>query len=169
MVEEGFFDVIFTTNLDPFLEDALAGGGLAATDFEVLICGEHSGEEIADALESAQPPVKIVKLHGDVPSRSFAFTPSEISLLGSVSERFLHRYLGRDLIIVGHGPHDYDVSRAIEREGGSIWYVGQGAPSMDTLIYQAMRARTTQTNVVSGEFGLFDRFFDALYDELMRS
>jgi len=30
-----------------------------------------------------------------------------------------------------------------------------------------MKARGTQMNVISGEFGLFDRFFDALHSELM--
>jgi len=121
-----------------------------------------------DILESAQPRVKIVKLHGDVSSRSFAFTPSEISLLGSQGERILRRYMGRDLIIVGHGPRDYDINRAIEREGGSIWYVSQSPPPMDDLVYQAMRARGTRANIISGEFGLFDRFFSALHSELMR-
>jgi hypothetical protein len=32
-----------------------------------------------------------------------------------------------------------------------------------------MRARGTQTNIISGKFGMFDRFFDALYNELMHS
>jgi hypothetical protein len=168
LIKEGFFNVIFTTNLDPFLENSLADSRLEATDFEVLICGEQSSTETVEFLESAQPQVKIVKLHGDVHSRSFAFTPSEISLFGGESERVLSRYLSRDLIIVGQGPRDYDISRAIEREGGSIWYIGQSPPSMDDLIYQAMRARGTQKNVISGEFGLFDRFFDALHNELMR-
>ena len=40
---------------------------------------------------------------------------------------------------------------------------------MDDLVYQAMRGRGTQKNVISGEFGLFDRFFEALHSELMRS
>jgi hypothetical protein len=121
-----------------------------------------------DILENAQPRTKIVKLHGDVHSRSFAFTPSEISLFGGDGERVLRHYLGCDLIIVGHGPRDYDINRAIEREGGSIWYVGQSPPSMDDMIYQAMRARGTQNNVINEEFGLFDRFFEALHRELMR-
>ena len=169
LVEKGFFDILFTTNLDPFLENSLADSKLEATDFEMVICGEQSSAETIDILESAQPRVKIVKLHGDVHSRSFAFTPSEISLFGGGGERVLRRYLSRDLIIVGHGTRDYDINRAIEREGGSIWYINQGPPSMDDLIYQAMRSRGTQTNVISGEFGLFDRFFEALHSELMRS
>ncbi len=173
LIGKGFFDIIFTTNLDPFLENSLeqynGQGEFNGLDFEVLICGEQSSAETMDILESAQPRVKIFKLHGDIHSRSFAFTPSEISLFGSNGELVLRRYLSRDLIIVGHGPRDYDINRAIEREGGSIWYIGQSPPSMDNLIYQAMRARGTQTNVISGEFGLFDRFFEALHGELMRS
>ncbi len=167
LVRKGFFDVIFTTNLDPFLEDALTDGKMGAPDFEVLVCGEQNGR-FAEILESMQPRVKIVKLHGDLLSRSFAFTPSEISLFGSESERVLRRYLYRDLIIVGHGPRDYDINRTIEREGGSIWYVNQNPPSTEDMIYQAMRGRGTPSNVISGEFGLFDRFFEALYAELMR-
>jgi hypothetical protein len=169
LIEEGFFDILFTTNLDPFLENSLADSKSEATDFEVVVCGEQTNAETMDILESAQPRIKIVKLHGDVRSRSFAFTPSEISLLGGDGERVLRRYLSRDLIIVGHGPRDYDINRAIEREGGSIWYIGQSPPPMDDLVYQAMKARGTQKNIISGEFGLFDRFFEALHDELMRS
>jgi hypothetical protein len=169
LIEKGFFNTILTTNFDPFLEQALAESKLDPTDLETLVCGGGGSADIIDLLESAQPPVKIVKLHGDLRSRSFAFTPSEISVLGSENERALRRYLNHDLIIVGYGPRDYDVNRAIEREGGSIWYVDQNPPSMDNMIYQAMRARRTQTNIISGQFGLFDRFFDALYHELMHS
>jgi hypothetical protein len=168
LIERGFFDIIFTTNLDPFLENSLANGKLGATDFEVLVCGEQSSAETMSILRSAQPRIKIVKLHGDVHTRSFAFTPSEISLLGGEGERVLRHYLSRDLIIVGHGPRDYDINRSIEREGGSIWYINQSQPSMDDLVYQAMKARGTRTNVISGEFGLFDRFFEALHSELTR-
>jgi hypothetical protein len=166
LVKKGFFDVIFTTNLDPFLENSLEAANMGDTDFEVVICGEQSSTETLNVLENVQPRVKIVKLHGDVHYRSFAFTPSEISLFGGDGERVLRRYLNRDLIIVGHGPRDYDINRAIEREGGSIWYINQSPPSMDDLVYQAMRARGTQTNVIGGEFGLFDRFFKALCNEL---
>jgi hypothetical protein len=168
LIEKGFFDLIFSTDLGPFLEDALADCKLDPVDIGVFVCGEQSSAEIVDFLESARPRVKIVKLHGDVLSRSFAFTPSEISVFGSQSERVLRRYLNRDLIIVGHGPRDYDINRAIEREGGSIWYVNQSPPGMDDAVYQAMRGRGTQSNVISGGFGSFDRFLEALHGELTR-
>jgi hypothetical protein len=81
----------------------------------------------------------------------------------------LRHYLGRDLIIVGHGSRDYDINRAIQREGGSIWYVGQTKPAEDDSVYQAMRARRTEENMITDEFGWFEHFFDALYTELIRS
>ena len=170
LIEEGFFNIIFTTNLDPSLEQALAPERAQdPVDFDILTCGDQSNTEMMNKLESGRLRIKIVKLHGDVPSRSFAFTPSEISLLGGKGERVLRHYLSRDTIIVGHGPRDYDLNRAVEREGGSIWYIGQNPPPVADPIYQAMRARGTQTNIISGEFGMFDRFFKALHRELMRS
>jgi hypothetical protein len=168
LVKKGFFDLIFTTNLDPFLENALTQGKFKSTDFEVFVCGEQSSAEIIGSLENAQPRVKIVKLHGDVLSRSFAFTPSEISLFGSQSEYVLRRHLNRDLIIVGLGPRDYDINRAIRQEGGSIWYVNQSPPAATDVVFQVMRGRGTQSNVISGEFGLFDRFLETLHRELTR-
>jgi hypothetical protein len=170
LVKLGFFNVIFTTNLDSFLENALQAEGLQCiADFQVIVCGKQKAAQTVDALESPRPRIKIVKLHGDVASRSFAFTPSEISVLGSESERTLRRYLSGDLIVVGHGPRDYDLNRAIEREGGAIWYVGQSHPPAVDPLYQAMRARGTHANVISGKWGLFDRFFTVLRGELVRS
>ncbi len=170
LIKMGVFNVVFTTNLDSFLEKALQAEGLQHTaDFQVLVCGKQEAAQTADALESSRPRVKIVKLHGDVASRSFAFTPSEISVFGSESERILRRHLSGDLIVIGHGPRDYDLNRAIEREGGAIWYVGQNPPPAVDPLYQAMRARGTHANVISGKWGLFDRFLAVLRAELTRS
>ena len=160
LVREGYFDTILSTNLDPFVEDALADSKLEA---EIAVCGQQNGPETMDLPASDPAQVLVVKLHGDVEARSFAFTPSEITVFGGGSERILRHYLSRDFIIIGHGPRDYDINRAIEREGGSIWYVGQTPPSSDDPIYHAMRARRTQANVITGEFGWFDQFFDVLF------
>jgi hypothetical protein len=167
LVKKGFFDIVLTTNLDPFVEEALARQKVDTID--VLVCGERSGAETIDLPASGKSQVRVVKLHGDVEARSFAFTPNEITVFGSDSERVLRHYLGRDVIIIGHGPRDYDINRAIEREGGSIWYVGQSPPATDEAIYHAMQARRTQDNVISSEFGWFDQFVEALYEALMRS
>jgi NitT/TauT family transport system substrate-binding protein len=85
----------------------------------------------------------VVKLHGDVESRAFAFTPSEITMIGSDSERVLRHYLGGDVIIVGHGRRDYDVNRAIEREGGfapDIWLLADAGFSTYATTVETMQA-----------------------------
>jgi len=167
LVKKGYFEVILSTNLDPFVEEALERAKVKSV--ELIVCGDQRGTPTIDIPDNTKSRVRMVKLHGDVEARSFAFTPSEITMFGSNSERVLRHYLGRDVIIIGHGPRDYDINRAIEREGGSIWYVGQTSPTADDLVYQAMRARRTEENMIIGEFGWFEHFFDTLYEELMRS
>jgi hypothetical protein len=168
LVEQGYFNLIFTTNVDSFVERALVGEQDKTLGFEVLICGQQHPTEMLNRLEAPVPPVKIVKLHGDVETRNFALTPSEISKFGSDSEGLLRQYLRHDLILTGPGPHDYDVSRAIEQEGGSLWYVDPEPPAQDTTLHRAMRVRRAESNLIEGEFGLFDRFFEALHVELKR-
>ncbi|MBN1219065.1 MAG: VWA domain-containing protein [Anaerolineae bacterium] len=165
LVKEGYFNTILTTNLDPFVENALVDKEI---ETEMLVCGEQNGAETMDLPANGRSQIKVIKLHGDVEARSFAFTPSEITVFGGDSERILRHYLSRDVIIIGHGPRDYDINRAIEREGGSIWYVGQSPPSTDDPVYHAMRARRTQANVITGEHGWFDHFIDTLSEELKR-
>lgn len=168
LVAQGYFSLIFTTNLDPFLENALAQRNGSTPDHTVVVFGQQPRQETMETLGQAEPPVKIVKLHGDIRARDFAVTPSEISHVGSNHERILRHYLNQDLILIGPGPRDYDLNRAIDREGGAIWYVNESPPPSESPIYRAMRERGTEANVIDGEFGRFDRFFEALTRELKR-
>ncbi len=169
LANEGYFNLVFTTNLDPFVEKSLASNNGKEPGHQLLICGQQATTETLEALESEEPRVKVVKLHGDVDARNFAFTPSEVSTFGGDSERVLRQYLGHDFIIIGHGSRDYDINRAIEPKGGSIWYINTTPPLADGPLYRAMRSRRAETNIIDGPFGEFDRFFEALYRELMRS
>ncbi len=169
LAEKRYFDLIFTTNVDPFLETLLAGDGQQTADYQVIIAEKQQSDTTVQLLNSNFPPIKIVKLHGDVQARSFAFTPSEISHFGSQSEEVLSHYLNRDLIIIGPGQRDYDLNRAISREGGSIWYIDQEPPISDTPMSQVIVNRSTEMNIITGKYGQFDRFFEALYRALRRS
>jgi hypothetical protein len=168
LIREGYFDLVFTTNVDPFLESYLVTGAEETTDFQIIIADKQHSSETIELLDSDFPPIKIVKLHGDVRARSFAFTPSEISQFGGHSEEILQHFLRRDLIILGPGQRDYDLNRALAREGGSIWYIDQAPPPPDTAVSQAVGNRSTEMNIIIGEFGMFDCFFKALHQELMK-
>jgi hypothetical protein len=165
LAREGYFDVIFSTNYDTFVEDALADAGLRSRDLTVLINGQDSEEGITRALGYSQPRIKLVKLHGDLGARILAFTPEEIFQFSEKTERVLTDYLGRDIIINGHSMRDDDINRCLREKGGSLWYVNPSAPTASDFIWRAMRVRKGTT--IEGEDARFDNFFCALRDELV--
>ncbi len=165
LAREGYFDVIFSTNYDTFVEDAFADAGLRSRDFAVLINGQDTEEGIIRALGYSQPRIKLVKLHGDLGARILAFTPEEIFQFSEKIESVLTDYLSRDVIISGHGMRDDDINRCLREKGGSLWYVNPSAPTASDFIWRAMRVRKGTT--IEGEGGKFDNFFCALRDELV--
>jgi hypothetical protein len=165
LAKEGYFDVIFSTNYDTFVEDAFADAGLRSRDFTMLINGQDTEEGIIKALSYPQPRIKLVKLHGDLGARIFAFTPEEIFQFSEKIESVLTDYLSRDVMISGHGMRDDDINRCLREKGGSLWYVNPSAPTASDFIWRAMRVRKGTT--IEGEDGYFDNFFCALRDELV--
>ena len=137
-------------------------------DHQVVVCGRQSDPETLEMLAVTEPPIKIVKLHGDIEAREFAVTPSEISQFGSNNERILRQYLAQDLIILGPGSRDYDLNRAIDREGGAVWYVDEKPLTSENPLHQALQNRGSEDNLIDGPYGQFDHFFVALYRELRR-
>jgi hypothetical protein len=165
LARAGYFDVIFSTNYDTFVEDAFADAGLRSRDFTVLINGQDTEEGIIKALNYPQPRIKLVKLHGDLGARIFAFTPEEIFQFGEKIESVLTNYLSQDVIINGHGMRDDDINRCLREKGGALWYVNPSAPTASDFIWRAMRVRKGTT--IEGEDGYFDNLFCALRDELV--
>ena len=165
LIKAGYFDIIFSTNFDVFLEDALSDAGLRARGFTVLIGSRESEEEIVRVLGFSEPRVKLVKLHGDLPARIFAFTPEEIFQFSDKIEKVLKEYLSRDIIIVGHSMRDDDLNRCIRSRGGSIWYTNPAPPTASDFVGRAIKVR--RGSIISGEMGKFDDFFQALGEALL--
>lgn len=165
LVQRGYFEVILSTNYDTFLEDALSDVGLRRSDFDLLINGVHNEDEMLLQLSRRVPMIKVIKLHGDLHHRLFAFTPEEIFQFSDNIEKVLRGLLRRDLIISGHSMRDNDINRFIDRDGGSVWYVNPNEPAANDAIYQILRVRSDQ--VISGDTGYFDHFFVALRSVLV--
>jgi hypothetical protein len=165
LAKEAYFEVIFSTNYDTFVEDAFADAGLRSRDFAVLINGQDSEEGIIRALSYPQPRIKLVKLHGDLGARNFAFTPEEIFQFREKVESVLTDYLSRDVMICGHSMRDDDINRCLREKGGSLWYVNPSAPTASDYIWRAMRVR--KGTAIEGEDAYFDNFFCALRDALL--
>lgn len=164
LVQAGFFDIVLSTNCDVFLEDALTDVGMRSRDFDVLIFGREKDEKIREAVRFREPRVKILKVHGDLRARIFAFTPKEIFDFGKNLQPVIEDLLSRSLVIVGHSMRDADINRALRADVTPIHYVNPAAPTPSDFIWQAMQVR--KGFAISGEDGKFDEFFTSLAGEL---
>lgn len=167
LVKNGFFDSIFSTNFDPYLEDSLMDAGLRTDGFTKLIVGVFKEEEILKGLMYPRPKIKIVKLHGDLGLRHIAVTREQTFQFHEEIEDALKTYFTQhDVIIFGHSMRDNDLTRCIERKGGLIWYVNPSKPKPDDFIAQAMATRRCAENTIDGDEARFDNFFCALASEV---
>jgi SIR2-like domain len=166
LIQRGYFEVILSTNYDTFLEDALTDLGLRRSDFDLLINAVHNENEMLLQLGRRVPAIKVIKLHGDLHHRLFAFTPQEIFQFSEKIEKVLRDLLKSDLIITGHSMRDNDINRCIDRDGGAVWYINPSEPAAGDTISQVLRVRSGQEIV--GEAGHFDSFFVTLRNILLR-
>lgn len=167
LVKAGYFDLILTTNFDLFLENALMDAGLRSQDFTVLINGQDREEQIIRALRFSTPRIKILKLHGDLNARIFAFTPEEVFQFTERIERALTDILNGDIVVVGHSMRDDDLNRCIRANDGALWYINPDEPSVADFAGRAILARGTPDHIISGKLGRFDDFFAWLRWELL--
>ena len=162
----GYFKYILTTNFDWLLEDAFKEVGMTVNkDYAVFVVEKDEESQILRQLRFPRPPVKVLKLHGDLSARIFKFTPEEIFEFPEKLEKKIADLLSQALIIVGHSMRDADLNRCIRREGGAIWYVNPEAPKVNTLIWQATNVRKG-SHYIRGDDGVFDIFFTKLYSQL---
>jgi Tol biopolymer transport system component/tetratricopeptide (TPR) repeat protein len=164
LVKNGYFDLILTLNFDHLLEDALDKAGF--DDYRVIINGDVKEDRILELLRAPEPRVKVLKLHGDLKSRVFAFSKDQILEYHAAVENAVTEYSKRDIIICGYAFNDVNVIRAFSARGGSIYFVNPAGAS--DHIRGFLRSRRSTKKVIQGEAGKFDKFFTVLGDELGR-
>lgn len=164
LIAAGYFDLVLTFNYDDLVEKALRRRGF--NDFKVIIRGETRDEMIANLIDKKKPRVKIVKLHGSLRSTdTFLFTEGEVNEYPPEIRAMVNRITHRHLITCGYAFEDFAVVEAFSKEGGSVYCVNpSGAPKR---LRPALQARRSQDNVIAGERGKFDRFFEELRRNLM--
>ena len=166
LIQAGYFDVILSTNFDPLLEDAIAALPMRRRDYVLLVHGVMEPQFVVGHLDNAYPRVKVLKLHGDLFYRKFFYTGAEIDAFPEPIQQALSIYMNqRDVVIVGHGMQDSDINRCLHKQGGSIWWVGPNPPQGE--ISELIRLRNSARNILSGQQGFFDPFFERLRAELL--
>lgn len=165
LCQAGYIDVIFTTNVDTMLEDALISIGLTPRHWSVFVNGKDDLEKIRQGLAHDVPRVKIIKLHGDLFTRVLAFTDDEVDEFTRKVQPLLEEYLAKPVLIVGHTLRDQAIDRCLATRGETLYYVKPTRPPQGTVAYTALRAR--QGVVISGEEAQFGNFFDCLSRKLV--
>ena len=126
LCEEGFFDLILTTNLDPLLDDALAAARLWRKDYLLLVNGVLRGDRLIPLLRATLPRVKVIKLHGDLFHRFMAWTEAEMEqFIDDLNPHLSNALAGRDLLVVGHSLRDARIAQIASNildASGVVWY-----------------------------------------------
>jgi hypothetical protein len=123
-----FFDVVFTTNLDPLLDDALASVNMRRRDYLLLVNGIIRPDRLRTLLLAPQPRVKVLKLHGDLFHRFMAWTNPEMrSFLDEIEASLFEFVRNRDVLVVGHSLRDDSIRKLAFASEGAVWQVALGA------------------------------------------
>lgn len=162
LISEGYFEIIFTLNFDGLLENTISRYTNCRPHLK-LVRGEHSDEYITRALGFYPPKVKIVKLHGDLHGRSYMLTEKDLLRFpGEIEKTITNLIRNSDLILVGTQMNDLDVLASIPQDHGSIWYINPIPPESTSHISHILARKNLIENVVSGDLGRFDAFFQQL-------
>jgi SIR2-like domain len=164
LVRAGYFQHIFTTNIDSLLEQALrATGFYVGQHYQVTTLGAP-----ADRPQHPAPPdaARLIKLHGDLGQSLLPVTGQEIQAVLKTSPSVLNK-LARDLILVGYhfGEHPPTEDWLRQTPGGRLWWVSSDSPDPQQVQPIALER---DFQVIDGESGQPGAFFGELALRLLR-
>lgn len=163
LTQRGYFGLIVTSDITARLEDALASQQMLASQWRTFNNRRFDANELQTALDRRVPPVKIVKVYGDLLD-TFAFTPDETKSYAEQLALILGKWLEASLLVVGYN-HVRD-QWPFSATGGSLHYVHVTPPAPGTIIYQAILARSESNDVLTGPDAAFDPFWQQLRNSI---
>ena len=166
IVREDVFDVIISTNIDPFVEDAFVDANMRDPyEYHVFIPGFYSPNDIR------RPETQyctLVKVFGDWKSRHYNTAGNEFVLEANRElKEFLESILSENLLIVGYDPvWDAPIERAFSLLGGDCWYVNEVPPAENSHLVRVLEQR--QGRYLGGGQSSYREFCKALQIELSK-
>jgi WD40 repeat protein len=158
LLAAGYFEVVFTLNVDDTLDDELSV--LKADEYRIWVYCEVTSAELVAALEYRSPRVKVLKLRGDVNAHKLPLTPQGQFVFPRELENAVSQWLSRDTIVAGDLPFDDDVWRCLRGGDGALWVVGLET----TERLRRVKHVRQKGEVIAAES--FNAFFTALADAL---
>ena len=160
LIKTGFFDTIFTTNIDNLLEDACALLGMRkGIDYQVIMSGTDDSTILG---QGSNISGQMVKVFGDFVSSRYKTAGTEFDLEADQRlKKFLVTELSKDVIILGYDPiWDRPIERAFQETGGTLWYVDEEEPEKHTHLAHILNQRNGK--YISGPQGRYLSFLRAL-------
>lgn len=161
LVKAGFFKLIVTTNIDNLLEQAFGGAGLLGNrDYQVQVLG--SQEELpwrSKVAQESEPPVRVIKLHGDLALKQAAITREEIDEALEPQRFFIKGQISGDMIMVGYQLESEPLNQWLSWVPGDLWWVSLETPDEELLHILEERRSVYH---IHGEEARPDAFFGQL-------
>ncbi len=189
LIKEGYFDLIFTCNVDDLLERALAAQHMNPDEgYNLYVLGKQPADAIALGIRESKR-VTIVKLMGDLASHILPLTREELKRHVAPLQAVIRDQTRKPTILVGLCERDDVVLEAIPPEGERIWWVNEKVPIRDEGQFHDMKIespeilqhhilaphvvkllarRHSESNMLAREQGSFDGFFGELNERLLR-
>ena len=164
LVKQDLFDIILSTNVDTFLEDAFKDAGMKEQhDFDVIIPKPDSS--LHDLIYSDKRlSCKMIKAFGDLGPRVYSVAKRDF-YLDSIHnlKGILEHILARDVLVIGFDPAwDAEMLRAFPAGNGSLWLVTEeDVHNRHPLASLAKHGR--QVKCITGKMGSSEQFLKALH------
>lgn len=164
IIEQGYIDVTITFNFDDLLRKALEKKSVHVSE---IIRGTTDDTKIQKLIETREPRVKLLKMHGSLYSTdTFLFSVDEMNNYPEDVRSVMEELTTGNIIICGYGFADACVIKSFADKGGTIYSVDPGGPP--ALLKGNMFSRRSKENVIRDDDARFDNFMAALLEELNR-
>lgn len=161
-IKQDLFNVIISTNIDAFLEEALKEIGVKEHHFSVFI-PEHT--DLHDFIyPDERLTTHIIKCFGDLASRVYNIKSRDFYLDHVLDmKKHLESILTRDVLIIGFDPvWDTEMLRAFPAEGKTCWLISEEeVTARHPFVMQVKQGRGVKC--ITGKVGSYEQSLKALY------
>jgi len=168
LIEDGYFDVIFTTAWDRLLNLSLNSSHVIKNknNFRFYVRGVNQDDFIIrEFRRPSTQRIKILKLHGEIDSGVIFVTPKETANFpNNIANLLKDFFKTRDLIMIGYSVSDMDVQRCIDQNENTLIYINPKPLNNQLLLSLASNYKYPKQIV--GRDGEFDVFMNKLYEAI---
>lgn len=156
---QGLFDVVISTRLDDFVEQALLDLGMVSPDSYTV----YDGYDEQSYRKEQGHLFTLVNAFGSLVTQRYRVQRQGYFATRPQLSDFIRTYAGANIFLLGYDPFwDKDLGELLPHSGGTVWYIGEDPRMLEHREWQRL---DEGREVVSynQENGSYDRFIECLY------